>query len=364
MSRRLWRLLTEATPAARPAGTGPLAVVAAGLCCSVGYHLEAAACALRAGMDHFRQSAFVSPAGHPINVASLPDELFGHDRLQRWVGHAVRDAMRRLPDPHSVFDRKRTAIVVLAADVARAHSDPEATAWLTWDALAALRGDGTTDLPRLDVFSQGRAGLAHGLDHAWHMMQARRVEQVLLIGADTHLTAADIGEAIEAGRLFMPGNGDGFIAGEAAAAVVLRLPEARSEVRIAGYDHAIESGRPDGSVPSRAQGLTQAVRGACAAAGIDPLALEFRLSDQNGEVFFAREAANAFTRVMHGGHKLAHLTLADKIGEVGAAAGPAMLAWLWHGMPRDDGPGATGVIHLASDRGLRCAAVVRHHPKD
>ena len=112
-----------------------------------------------------------------------------------------------------------------------------------------------------------------------------------------------------------------------------------------------EPGRPDGSVPSRAQGLTQAVRNACEQAGVEPGALQFRLSDQNGEQFFSREASNAFTRVLAGEGKLPLMTLADKIGEVGAAAGVSMLAWLQRDMTHGSfNRGSLGLLHLANLR--------------
>jgi 3-oxoacyl-[acyl-carrier-protein] synthase-1 len=135
---------------------------------------------------------------------------------------------------------------------------------------------------------------------------------------------------------------------------------------ISGAGQGHEPGRPDGSKPSRAEGLAQAMRDALDQAKLDLGAVEFRVSDQNGESFFAREAANAFTRVLpEGADRQATLTLADKIGEVGAAMGPAMLAWLYALRPQPAKrlpihPGAAGILHLANDEGLRAAVVVRY----
>ncbi|MEY4564883.1 MAG: hypothetical protein RLZZ618_4160 [Pseudomonadota bacterium] len=372
MIRRAWNLLGDilmpATlePAPPPM---PLAIEAAGLCCAVGYQLAAAACALRAGMDHFRESDFVTRRGEKITTAGLPDDLVGTERLQRWVEFAIRDAARHLDHPHALFDADRTAIVVLIADANRAHSDTEATAELTLAALRVLHEQVHASLaganvaaPPIDVITRGQAGLVDGLLRASQLLTNPALEQVLLIGVDSYLTSADIGEALAEGRLIVPGNSDGFIAGEAAAALVLRRRLADSSVCITGYARADELGRPDGSVPSLGKGLTEAIRGACAHAGIEAHQLEFQLGDQHGEQFFSREAANAMARVMHGGSRLAQLTLADKIGETGAAGGPAMLAWLWHDMLGGNSPGAAGLVHLANVHGLRCAAVVQNIP--
>jgi 3-oxoacyl-[acyl-carrier-protein] synthase I len=185
---------------------------------------------------------------------------------------------------------------------------------------------------------------------------------VLLVSADSYLNAQTINHYLQADRLLVPGNRDGFIPGEAAAAILLERSEPNMPgLHILGWGQGNEPGRPDGSVPSRAQGLSQALRAAFKQADITCNDLYFRVSDQNGEGFFAGEAANAITRVAEeGGTVPMVLTTADGVGEVGAATGPLMLAWLHHLLPREDGPGDCGVIHLANDDGLRSAVVVRY----
>lgn len=344
-----------------------LVVHAAGLCCSVGYHLRAASCALRSNMDHFQESEFRSEDFAPIRVARLPDDIFGQERLQRWVSYAVRDCVQGMPDPLSVLDTKRTAVVVLIPDSSRSHADGEFYTSLVLNSLAELNfTDVEPPLPEAEkhnvvIISEGRAGLGSGLSKATQMLDRQNFEQVLLIGIESYLNAADMNEYLRATRLLVEGNSDGFLPGEAASVILLRaLALDAVGFSIDGIGIANEAGRPDGSVPSRAKGLTHAIRSACDAAGINPAYINFRLSDQNGEQFFSREAANAMTRVMYGAQKIAHLTLADKIGEVGAATGPAMLAWLWYDMRRvDNNLGSLGLIHLSNDTGLRCAVVIR-----
>ena len=61
-------------------------------------------------------------------------------------------------------------------------------------------------------------------------------------------------------------------------------------------------------------------------------------------------------------HKVAdypHLMLTSCTGEVGAASGPLMLAYLASVMSRTDGPGKKGLLHLSADNGQRAAAIVR-----
>lgn len=345
---------------------GSMMVASAGLCCALGYHLDAAVCAMRANMDHFRESGFVGRASVPVRAASLPDDVFGQDRLALWIEYAVRDCAQHWDEPLSLLDPARTAVIVLAPETGRPHASQSDYADMARTALDALRArllPGGGHAPAIATIAQGRSGLAAALLEAARCLAAAEAEQVLLIGVDSYLNAADINDYLAQRRLLVPGNSNGFLPGEAAAAVLLRPAFSQAPgLHVKGAAVAGEAGRQDGSVPSRAQGLTLAVRTACALAGVAPAALSFRLGDQNGEQFYAREAADAFARVMYGEQAPTLLTLADKIGEVGAATGPAMLAWMWREMAHPAlSPGDVGVLHLAGDDGQRSAVVLHYY---
>lgn len=194
------------------------------------------------------------------------------------------------------------------------------------------------------------------------------VRQVLLVGADSFLDAATIEHYLAENRLLCPDNADGFIPGESAAALLIRLGSARDEgVHITGLGLAREAAQPDGQIPNRATGLTQAIRAALAQARCTPNRLAFRMSDQNGEQFFIREAANAVTRIMldavsagQPGTGLPVHHIADCVGETGAAAGPLALAYLAELMPIAGEVGDIGLMHLANDDGARTALVVEY----
>lgn len=334
----------------------PLRVVATGLCCAVGYTAQAASCALRAGMDHFQESEFVTQDGDPVRVARLPDtETWGAARLAEWMVHAVNDCLGqigKLKDP-------QLTVLLLSAELTRPGVEQrratESTAMGSQLFSVPLN-------PRSEVLHGGRAGLTAILNRAHDLLAQGACQQVMLLGADSFLQAETISHYLNADRLLVPGNRDGFIPGEAAAAVLLEFAEPDSTgLHIIGWGQGDEPGRPDGSVPTRSQGLTRAIRAAFDQAGVDCNDLAFRLSDQNGEGFFAVDAVNAITRVaLDGGTAPMVQTTADCVGEVGAATGPLMLAWLHHVLQRPDGPGDCGLIHLANDDGLRSAVIVEH----
>lgn len=384
-----WRRLLEPADTTAPDAPGPFApleVLSAGLCCSVGHELAAANCALRANMDHFHHSRFTTPHGDRLLVAQLPDEtLWGQPRLVQWLSLSTREclATAELMQPGANIVGERCAVVILMPEQTAADdalSVRASAARMVRDTAQAL---GVEFHPASTALPGGRAAVAEGLQMASRWLAAGQVDghtlsHVLLLAADSLLDADRIDTLLAQRRLFCTGNLDGFIPGEAAAALLLAPagrdnPTPQRRLLITGAAHAIEPARWDGETPNRSTGLTQAVREACRSAqNVTPADLRFRLSDQNGETFYAKEATNAFTRLRSGASPatnasgIAHLTLADKIGDVGAAHATAGLAWLWelrrHGqaLPGDPftphwGP---GLLHAAADGGLRAAVIV------
>lgn len=333
----------------------PLSVLAAGICCAVGHTAAAASCALRAGMDHFQESHFRVDGGKAIAVGRLPEsDRWGADRLALWLNQAVQDCIGQVDE----FSPDQTPVYMLTADSTRPYSD-ELAQFATIEAVRALLPFAVH--PSSQVFAAGRAGLAQALRHAHSLFESSSIERVLVVGVDSFLNAPTINHYLAQDRLAAQGGMGGFIPGEAAAAILLQAGDAdKPGLRITGWGIDVAEGRIDGSVPSRARALARAMRRAMSVAGITTNDLAFRLSDQNGEPFYAREAVNALTRVSEpGGPQLPTLTTADCTGEVGAATGPLMLAWLHNYLAHRDSPGKTGMLHMANDDGERCAVTVR-----
>lgn len=340
-----------------------LQVVAAGLCCSLGYSLAAASAALRAELDHFSESEFEDRSGQPIRVARLPDQdVWGRDRYARWCELALRDALAQ----HAPLDLERCGVVVLLPQTPPTVSAQDSFAT---GAQAALQrcGLALTEPPR--VVRGGKAALTEGLDWARRCLsptgRSGGKELVLLLALDSHLHAPAINAALAQERLRVVDSFDGFIPGEAAACLLLQRDASprrtEASLAVAGWAQSAEPGRPDGSTPSRAQGLTQALRDAMRSAQCSPQHIGLRFSDQNGEAFFSREAGLAFSRVF-AGHPMPPLllTLADKLGDVGVVTGAAMLAYLWHQRRSGLLPPQAALLHLADASGQRAAVVARH----
>ncbi|WP_263146693.1 hypothetical protein [Pseudomonas sp. RIT-PI-AD] len=336
----------------------PIFITSAGVCCAVGMSLAAADCALRAGMDHFQESEFFTHAGDPVRVARLPDiERWGNERLAHWASLALSECLQEAAD----LELAHTPVLLLAAERERPHTHDDRYR----DIFARLeQAMGVRFDPRSRIVAKGRAGLGPALQAARAWLAEGQARHVLIVGVDSYLDAATINHYLTARRLLVPGNSDGFIPGEAAAALALSATPLDACLAVCGVGVADEPGRPDGSVPSRARGLSQALRQALDEASAPPDTWTLRFSDQNGESFFAREASHAFTRVsLEGLNALDVITTADCVGEVGAAMGPMMLAWASRSLTAPDAPGQHAIAHLANDEGTRSVIALARHPR-
>lgn len=348
------------TPPAAPHSACSIRIAAAGACCSLGYYLEAISCALRVGYDGFQESKMAFSGAEPVRVACLPDtEVWGAERLAKWLLYALGNCLDKAPS----VELESVPLFLLTLEAERPHGQEH----LQFE--TAIKAQQSLELPfhpDSRIVAGGKAGLGMALEQIAELFARGSARQALLVGVDSLISGKSIKYYLDAQRLLMPGNSDGFVPGEGAAALLLEASSPTVPgVHIAGFGRGQAEGRPDGSVPSRARGLTQAMRGALAQAGHAADALQFRVSDQNGEAFFSREASHALTRISVPGSTAPQtITTADCTGEIGAATGPLMLAWLSIFMPQKDGygPGHCGLIHLANDNGERSAVVVHYVP--
>lgn len=350
-----------------------LRVVSSGVCCALGHELAAAGPAIVANLDAFSTAGFLTDTGVPIPVAALPSgRIWGVTRLAHWAAWAVRDCLgTAFPGmtEEALAVAARSCALLLLTPTAEMLEDRDIAVDQLPEAVSELLGLHFSNASR--VLPLGEAGLCAALDQAAALLDHAPEGRVLLVSADSLLDAQLIERMVEDERLRVPGSDrDGFTPGEAAAALLLeRASDARShaqvgetEFRLLGWAGAEEAARWNNEVPNRSQGLTKAVRLALDEAGLAMRDVDYRLSDQNGETFLVRDAANAMTRLMADvdpdrSPKL--ITLADKIGDVGVSVGVVGIAILHYFAARPEfRPGRIGLVHLAQDDGRRCALVV------
>ncbi|BFM19633.1 hypothetical protein [Gilvimarinus japonicus] len=333
----------------------PMHISGAGICCSLGMSLTAVDCALRAGLDQFSHSNFTDSKNESLRVAQMStEELTGSDRLAKWCALAIDESITHAshPQKNSPIDLSTTPLLLLAAERDRPHSNDH----FYRDIFSAIQQHTNTDFHENSrIITSGRAGIGIALQLAQQWLVSEPINNIIIAGADSFLDSATINHYAGQQRLYTAQNSDGFIPGEAAAAIIVSRQESSADTTtILGVGVTQEQRPTNNTAPNRAFELTHALAQAITQSSIPYSAYTHRYSDQNGESSFAREAAHALTRLGARGLKqLSTQTTADCTGEIGAATGPLMLAWASRlSSSVTLGP---SIAHLANDDGLRTA---------
>ena len=211
------------------------------------------------------------------------------------------------------------------------------------------------------VIARGHVAVAVALKHARELLQEGNVKQVLIAATDSLLVAPTLAHYEENERLLTSQNSNGFIPGEAGAALVVEAVHAKPEHQLIchGLGFGVEKAHVDSEEPLRADGLTAAIKESLADAGCGESILEFKITDISGEQYYFKEASLAFSRMTRSKRKgefdIWHP--ADCIGEVGAAIGMVMLAVLKAACEKDYSKGHHILAHLGNDDGKRSSMI-------
>lgn len=334
-----------------------LRIEATGMCCAVGTSTEMASAAIRAGLDHFRESWFLGPGGKPLSCAMLWDvDVWGPPRMGLLFASVLAECREQAP----WLQPEETCLMLLVPEPDRPGGNDGWPQALYAACTASASFHATSQ-----ICPWGRAGLGPSLLYARDVLARGAVRQVLLAGVDSYLTSAAIESYLARERLLTDEISDGFIPGEGAGAVVLRLDvPGKPGTRITGVGMAEEPAHIlQEALPNRADGLVRAIRAAVAECGHELAETDFHMSDGNGNSFYLREAAVALVRTFERPvHNAAypHKLISSSIGETGAAVGPLLLAFLTRLLPREDGPGRSALLHFSADNGKRAAVIVDH----
>lgn len=332
-----------------------LCVTATGMCCAVGYSTAMAVPAIRAGMDHFRETQFVDQQGKPLIGAQLYGiDLWGTARMGWMFQKVVSECLVK----SSGTDFHDVALILIVPEPERPGASDEWPKEIYRACTAQYAFH-----PSSSVLPQGKTGLIPALALASDFLSAGKVQRVLIAGVDSLFSSATITHYLEQQRLLSGDNSDGFIPGEAASAIMVTLSGQHSEagLMISGIGQCTEDAHIlQDERPNRGTGLNKAIRQAVTDSGRPLTETRFHISAVSHESFYFRETELAVLRSLE--HKVAdypHLMLTSCTGEVGAASGPLILAYLASVMSRTDGPGKKGLLHLSGDNGRRVAAIVQ-----
>lgn len=334
--------------------TPVLHIEATGMCCAVGHSVPAAAAAMGACVDHFRQSWFRGRDGKPLSCAMIWGlDTWGPERMGDMFSCVLDECRAQVP-----LNPATTALLLLVPDASRPGAD---AAW-PQDIYRQCTGD-LHFHPASRICPWDRAGIGTALLHARSLLTAKTVERVLLAGVDSYLVSATITALLAADRLLSTQVSDGFIPGEGAGAVVLRLGTAESRgLRVSGVGTGYEAAHIlQHETPNRAHGLVEAIRAAVKESGQPLTNIDFHMNDNNGNTYYSTESTIAMMRTLE--HRVPgypYLLPASYYGETGAAAGPLMLAALTRIMPENGY--SHGLVHCSADNGHRAAVIVDYSP--
>jgi 3-oxoacyl-[acyl-carrier-protein] synthase-1 len=331
--------------------TPRLAVLAAGMASAVGLDAPACCAAIRARLDGFAETRFGLPGGGRLVGAPvpLPEPWRGVPRLARLVLGPIRECLGA-----GRLEAAAVPLLLGLAEPLRPGRPEGLEAELRAELELALGGPLH---PSSRLLAQGRVAAANAVRHASELLAAGRAERVLVAGVDSYLLGPTVVALGGRRRLLTPANSDGFVPGEAAAALLLGPPgPAPLGVVAAGF--GVEPAPIESGEPLRADGLTAAFRQALAAAGIPMARVGWRIGTMSGEQYWFKEHDLAVARLLRGRHEAVELWHpADGIGETGAASLACCLVLAFEAARKGWAPGDP-VLVAASDDDGRCAALL------
>jgi 3-oxoacyl-[acyl-carrier-protein] synthase-1 len=334
----------------------PLSILASGMVTGVGLTAPSSCAAIRCAIDNFSETRFMDNGGEWIIGSQVPLEQpwRGLPKLVHMAVPAIRECLAQAGDVKT----EMIPLLLCVAEKERPGRLEGLDDQLFHDIEVEL---GVHFHPRSGVIARGRVGGALALAEARKLIYEERVPLCVIAGVDSYLVAGTLGAYQDKDRLLTSKNSNGFIPGEAGAAVLIGAPGPANTPGLTclGLGFGQEPATIESEEPLRADGLTQAFRAAFAEAGRTIDDLDFRLTDSNGEQYFFKEAALAMTRTLRVRKERFQIWHpADCIGETGAAIGPSVLGVALAAARKNYSPGPGALCHFSADDGERLALIL------
>jgi 3-oxoacyl-[acyl-carrier-protein] synthase-1 len=306
-------------------------VTGVGLVTAIGFDAPATTMAVRAGITRARIIPdFLTDGGEAKGVAALglTDERSGSDRLLTLAVAALQEALEQAEREGDELRAEDGALIL-------ALPPSDRPAYETFDAgdLADLLEQAECEgLREVLPVPGGHTATLRGVEWAAQRLRQGKVSFAIVGGVDCLLENPGLLWLDENDRLCTEARADGLIPGEAAAFLVLeraadaRARGARPLARLAALGFAREDAPHSSATPSRAHGLSRALRAVLAQYPGGPDAIRHVLCDLNGESYRMREWAMCYTRVLPRwtGEGLRHPV--ENFGDLGTASGAALVA--------------------------------------
>lgn len=345
---------------------GTLYVAGAGAVTAAGLNARQTLAAIRASLSAFEDMNLKEPFGATQIVARIPT----HWKLRRsqgeWLvnmaGRAIKEALRSGP-----VAAEATALLISPPENFRQHPAFE-TVPLKQFLPAIFRSMGENFHKESRAVDGGPAACMSLIERAVEIIQKPGVEQVILGGVDSYVNDADMTRLSASNRLRGPESAQGLVPGEGAVFVRLtRSPEAGEPVIAAIRNVAMEMEEDTVLTERFSQGraLLSALRSAVADNGPAEPDISFVVSNGNGERHRALEELTTHSRFYRTLRDLTPIAYpAMTTGEIGSASGALALMLAADSFRKNYAPGPVAMLEIASESGLRAAAVVTAMRRD
>ncbi|MFY4727922.1 hypothetical protein [Nitrospira sp. BLG_2] len=335
----------------------PVAILASGMVTGVGLTAASTCAAIRCAISNFTETRFMDKGGEWIMGCQVPLEQpwRGRTKLVKMVAPAIKECLASLDGTPPV----KVPLFLCVAEPDRPGRLEGLDQTLLMEVQVEL---GVQFHPESKVIAEGKVSGATALALARQWLQGRRGEYCLIAGVDSYLVAGTLAAYEEQTRLLTSQDHDGFIPGEAGAAILVGMPHKSrgGSVQCLGIGSGHEQATVLSEKPLKADGLVAAIKAALADAGCGMGDLDFRITDVSGEQYGFKEATLALTRIRR---KLTERFEvwhpSDGVGEVGGAIIPIMLGVLLASAKKNYSPGSRVLCHGGSDGRERIALVVK-----
>jgi 3-oxoacyl-[acyl-carrier-protein] synthase-1 len=340
-----------------------IVITGIGMISSVGLHAVQSCASIRAGISGIREWEGYFCSGEPgsgaldpLVCARVMKTYRGVRRVTGFMASVVQELMhkarltrRSLHDADILFslpehDREENSQNIITEFFARS---------------------GIEKFRERKIFTSGQAGGLLAIQEAMDSLAKGAATCCVVIGADSYLAPETLVRLDEEKRLKSAGNQDGFIPGEAAAALLLESYSSakKREVEVLARIETVGSGKEKNIIgsdnPSTGEVLSGAIRNMIKA-GDEGEKFQWVVCDLNGESYRAREWGYVRVRL----RSLFEDTLAlwhpaDCIGDVGAASGVVLATVTARAFQRGYAPAERALLWASSDGGDRASVVVK-----
>ena len=333
-----------------------VSIIASGMVTGVGLTAPSSCAAIRCGINNFQETRFVDNSGEWITGSSVPldSPWRGRKKLVKMVAPAIEECMNTLKNE----DFKKIPLLLCVAEKNRPGRLDGLDECLLDEVQEELK---ICFHEKSATISHGQVGGVKAIEMAMDILYQSQLAYCIVAGTDSFLVAGTLAAFEKKDRLLTENNSDGFIPGEAGAAILLckTIQNPSKQLEIKGIGFGYEAAFVDSGEPLRADGLVQAFKGAFSTSLLSMKDINYRIFDANGEQYKFKEGDLAVTRTLRD-HKgtidIWHPV--DCVGEIGAAIVPCILSIADTAARKGYSYGDNVLCHFGNDNGDRAVMIL------